>query len=131
VPERLRDRYRTAGGGPDARAELDAERAVVDDYIEALGIASAERDMLERIGLIGAADPDALLREASLLFAEGDLRGAADATHQVLAQLENARTQGIVRVAAAVALVVVLLALAFGLMRRRGVRTASDYTAAP
>jgi hypothetical protein len=131
VPERLRDRYRTAGGGLDARAELDAERAVVDDYTEALGIASAERDTLERIGLIGSADSDELLREANLLFAEGDLRGASDATHQVLAQLADARTQGIVRVAAAVALALVLLVLALGLMRRRGTRTASDYTAAP
>ena len=30
VPQRLRDRYRTYGGGADAREELDAERAVVD-----------------------------------------------------------------------------------------------------
>ena len=131
LPERLRDRYRTAGGGPDARNELDAEAAVVRAYGEALAVNAAERDLFERIGLLGGPDRDQLLREANLAFAEGDLRGAADATGAVQAQLDSARTQGIVRIAAAVALIVVLLVLAAALLRRRRPADGTDYTAAP
>ncbi len=131
LPRRLHDRYRTAGGAADARMELDAEAAVVDAYSQALGAAAAERDLLERIGLVGGVDPDELLRRSNTLFAEGDLRGAADATDEVRAQLASARTQGIVRVAAALALAVVLLGAALALVRRRRPREAADYTAAP
>jgi hypothetical protein len=131
LPERLRDRYRTAGGGPDARNEIDAQAAVVRAYGEALAVNAAERDLFERIGLLGGPDRDQLLREANLAFAEGDLRGAADATGAVQAQLNSARTQGIVRIAAAVALIVVLLVLAGALLRRRRPADGTDYTAAP
>jgi hypothetical protein len=131
LPQRLRDRYRTAGGGPDARSELDAEKAVVGAYGEALASNSAELDFLERIGLLGGADRDALLRQANVAFAEGDLRGAADATAEVQSQLDNARTQGIVRIGAAMALILILLILAVALARRRRPPHGSDYTAAP
>jgi hypothetical protein len=131
LPERLRDRYRTAGGGPDARAELDAEAAVVRAYGEALGTNAAEQDLLERIGLLGGPDRDQLLREANAAFAEGDLRHAAEVTERVQEQLDSARTQGIVRIAAAAALIVILLVLAIALVRRRGPGEGSHYTSAP
>jgi hypothetical protein len=131
LPDRLRDRYRTAGGGPDARAELDAEAAVVRAYGEALATNAREHDLLERIGLLGGPDRDQLLREANAAFAEGDLRHAAEVTDHVQEQLDSARTQGIVRILAAAALVVILLALAIALVRRRGPRDDSRYTSAP
>jgi hypothetical protein len=131
LPDRLRDRYRTAGGGPDARAELDAEVAVVRAYSEALGANAREHDLLERIGLLGGPDRDQQLREANAAFAEGDLRRAAEVTGRVQEQLDSARTLGIVRILAAAALIVILLALAIALVRRRGPREGSRYTSAP
>jgi hypothetical protein len=126
VPQRLRDRYRTAGGGDDARTELQAEAAVVDAYAAALARNAAQRGILERIGLLGGADPDDQLAEANRLFAEGDLRGAADLTAEAGTRLEQAATH------------LLLLALALGLARRQRRRPApvgsasdSDYTAAP
>ncbi len=131
LPERLRDRYRTAGGGPDARAELDAQIAVVRAYGEALSTNAAEHGFLERIGLLGGPDHDQLLREANAAFSEGDLRRAAEVTDRVQEQLDTARSQGIARIVAAVALIVILLVLAIGLVRRRGPSHGSHYTSAP
>lgn len=136
VPQRLRDRYRTAGGSGDARAELDAEAAVVDAYQAALDHNVTERGVVERIGLLGGPDPSVQLAEANRLFAEGDLRGAADAIAEASARLERAGTEGLVRIVAAVALVVALALLAVALIRRQrrgrvGEAPGSDYTAAP
>jgi hypothetical protein len=136
LPQRLRDRYRTGGGSADARAELEAERAVVEAYRAALLASVDERGILERIGLLGGPEPDQLLRDANGLFAEGDLRGAADAIDEARLALEQAGTQGLVRVGAAVVIIGALAALAWALARRSrsrplGERPGSDYTAAP
>ncbi|HEX2195129.1 MAG TPA: hypothetical protein VHK63_09270 [Candidatus Limnocylindria bacterium] len=132
LPDRLRDRYRTNGGDAAARQELDAQAAVVETYGTALERATAQRDLLERVGLVGGPEPDQLLAQANAMFAEGDLRGAADASQAALSAMENARAQGIARVAAAVVLVLMLLALAYFLTRRRGSdAAAARYTAAP
>ncbi|HEY7333206.1 MAG TPA: hypothetical protein VH859_09650 [Candidatus Limnocylindria bacterium] len=136
VPQRLRDRYRTSGGSADARAELDAEQAIVDAYREAITASADERGMLERIGLLGGPEPDALLRDANALFAEGDLRGAADGVEEAMLRLEHAGTEGLVRIGAAVAVSAALIVLAWALLRRSrtrtlGERAGSDYTAAP
>jgi hypothetical protein len=131
VPQRLRDRYRTAGGGADAREELEAERAVVDRYREVLGRSNGERSILERLGLLGGPRPSALLSDANRLFAEGELRGAAEAVAAARMRLEHAATDGIVRIAAVLLVAVVLMFVAFRLVRRRRARPASDYTAAP
>jgi hypothetical protein len=136
LPQRLRDRYRTGGGSTEARTELEAEQAVVDAYRGALDRAVGERGLLERIGLAGGDDPDALLRSANAAFAEGDLRAAADAIEDAATRLEHARTEGLVRVVAALVVVVALVALAWTVLRRSrprplGDRPGSDYTAAP
>lgn len=136
LPQRLRDRYRTSGGSSDARVELEAERAVVDAYRDALAASAAERGHLERIGLLGGPEPDALLRDANALFAEGDLRGAADAVDEAALRLEHAGTEGLVRIGAAVVVIVALVVLAWALLRRSrtrplGERAGTDYTAAP
>ncbi len=131
VPQRLRDRYRTAGGGPDAREELEAERAVVDRYQDVLARSNRERGLLERVGLLGGPRPSALLSDANRLFAEGELRGAAEAVAAAQLRLEHAATDGIVRSVAVLLVALVLLYVAFRLVRRRRARPASDYTAAP
>lgn len=136
LPQRLQDRYRTSGGGADARAELEAERAIVHAYRNALEASAAERGVLDRIGLLGGAEPDALLRDANGLFAEGDLRAAADAIDDATLRLEHAGTQGLVRIGAAVVVIVALTVLAWAILRRSryrplGERAGSDYTAAP
>ncbi len=131
VPQRLRDRYRTSGGGPDAREELEAERAVVDRYQDVLERSNRERGLLERLGLLGGPRPSALLSDANRLFAEGELRGAAEAVAAARLRLEHAATDGIVRIVAVLLVALVLVFVAFRLVQRRRARPANDYTAAP
>lgn len=125
TPERLRNAYEIAGGGSDARVELQAERAVVDDYRDVLGRAAAGRSFVQRVGLLGAPAPDALLAEAHRRFADGDLRGAADATAQARLSLESASTSGTLRLVSAAVIVLIGLAAAIYLLRRRRTLTAN------
>lgn len=131
VPQRLRDRYRTAGGGADARDELDAELAVVTGYQEVLDRANGERNILERLGLLGGPEPSSLLSDANRLFAEGELRGAAEAVAAARMRLEHAAADGLVRIAAVVLVLGVLIIVAFRLVRRRRADSATGYTSAP
>ncbi len=119
TPERLRDAYLADGGGSAARSELEAERVVVTDYAAALGRSTASRSLFQRVGLLGGPDPDALLASAHSLFADGELRGAADAASQATARLDGAESAGILRLASAVVLVVFALAAVLWLARRR------------
>lgn len=128
APTRLRDRYRSAGGGQEARIELDAEAAVAAGYATARDRAAADRDLLERIGLVGSAGSGARLERAASLFGQGDLRGAADTIDEVIATLDQARVTGVVRLGAAAA-VLVLLVIGLIVVARR--RRATGYTAAP
>ena len=131
IPSRLLDRYRTSGGGADARAELDAERAVVDAYVEVAALAEGESGFLEQVGLLGGPEPSATLSDAATLFGEGELRGAAEAIEAARTSLARAETDGIVRLTATIAAVVLLVLLATRLARRRRGTASSDYTAAP
>lgn len=131
VPQRLRDRYRSFGGGADAREELDAERAVVDAYVVVAERSAEERGILESLGLLGGPQPADLLADANRLFAEGELRGAAEATTAAQLRLDHAMTDGIVRVLAVVLIGAVLAFVAFRLARRRRAASGTDYTAAP
>jgi hypothetical protein len=126
APERLQQAYRSFGGGSEAQAELEAERAVVDAYADTLAEVNAERSVLERIGLIGGADPERELGLANGRFAEGDLRGSVDAISEAQRILDAAETGGIVRLASALLVVAILVALAVLLYRRR-----ASYTSAP
>jgi hypothetical protein len=119
APERLRDAYLVQGGAADAATELAAEAAVVDAYGVALDRVNAGRSLLERLGLVGAPDPAGHLTVANGLFADGDLRAAADAIEDAERQLAAAATTGITRlvsVLVALALAVVLIVV---LARRR------------
>jgi hypothetical protein len=128
MPDRLRDRYRTAGGSADAQAELAAETAVVRGYVDVRELLADEPSIVKRIGLLGGREPSALLAEAATLFGEGDLRGAAEEIDAARARVDGAAADGLVRIVSAVAVLTVVLALIL-LVRRR--RRATGYTARP
>ena len=124
APDRLQQAYRSYGGGPEAIAELDAERAVVEAYASTAGEINGERSFLERIGLIGGPDPAHELNVANGRFADGDLRGAIDAISEAQRIVAAAETGGIVRIVSAVLVALLLLGLAVLLVRRRSTYTA-------
>jgi len=127
-PDRLRDRYVVAGGGPEASSELDAERAVVDAYAAMQERVLAPRGPMEAVGLFGADAPTRSLAEAADSFGQGDLQAAAAALDRLELQLSRASSDGAVRLATVVVLVA-LLGLGMGVALRR--RSGSHYTAAP
>lgn len=131
VPQRLRDRYQTFGGSADARDELEAERAVVDAYVVALERSNQEPNVVEQLGLLGGPQPADLLADASQLFSEGELRGAAEASAAAQLRLDHALTDGIVRLLAILLVVVVVGLVAYRLARRGRGGSGTDYTAAP
>ena len=126
APDRLRQAYRTYGGGPEAVDELEAEQAVVDAYTATAAEVNGERSFVERVGLIGGPDPAAQLNLANGRFADGDLRGSLEAVTEAQRIVASAETGGIVRIASAILVIVLLLAFAVLLARRR-----TSYTAAP
>lgn len=124
--DRLQQAYRAYGGGAEAVAQLDAHRAVVELYAETANQVNAERGLVERIGLIGGPDPQRELAVANGRFTSGDLRGTVDAITEAQRILSAAETGGVVRLASAAVVVVLLLGVAIALFRRR-----ASYTAAP
>jgi len=125
APDRLRQAYRTYGGGPEAVDELEAERAVVDAYTTTAAEVNGERSFVERVGLIGGPDPASQLSLANGRLADGDLRGAIEAVTEAQRIVASAETGGIVRIGSAILVIVLALALAVLLVRRR-----TSYTAA-
>lgn len=123
--DRLQQAYRAYGGGAEAVAQLDAHRAVVELYAATADRVNAERGLIERIGLIGGPDPQRELALANGQFASGDLRGAVDSITEAERILSAAETGGLVRLASAFVIVLLLLGLAVALFRRR-----ASYTAA-
>jgi hypothetical protein len=126
-PDALRARYVADGGGPEAQAELDAERAVAGPYLALQRRMGGSIGPLERIGLFGADDPRRVLAQAGASFAAGDLRAAATRLDQAQVLVDRAAANGIVRVAGAV----LLLAVGFLIVARSRRREGSHYTAAP
>jgi hypothetical protein len=131
APQRLRDEYRTGGGTPAARTEIAAEASVVSTYSDALALATAERPLVEQVGLLGGDQPADTLAEAKAAFAAGDLIGAAELSSGALDRLERAGQDGLVRLASAAIVLVGLLVLAVSLARRRRRARGSGYTARP
>jgi len=128
APSELRARFAADGGGPDAKAELDAEQAVVDPYVELQKRATGQRGPLDAIGMFAADDPLQLLAAARNSFGQGDLRAAAETLDRVALQLNRAPTNGVVRIASAAVLLTVIGLIVGRTARRRG---GSHYTAAP
>ena len=126
APDRLQQAYRSFGGGAEAQAELDAQRAVVDAYSSTAADLNAARTFLERVGLIGGPEPSEQLALANGRFADGDLRGAVEAISEAQRMLASAEGGGLVRLISAALVVLILAALAVVLFRRR-----AAYTAAP
>jgi hypothetical protein len=127
APARLRERYLLAGGGAEAAAELDAERALVDAYVGMQERAEAPRGPLDAVGLFLAEDPGQLLADAAGSFGQGDLEVAAATLDRLELELNRASSDGAVRLAGTVVLVT-LLGLGVGVTLRR--RSGSHYTAA-
>lgn len=125
APDRLQQAYRSFGGGAEAQAELDAQRAVVDAYAATAADVNGPRTFLERVGLLGGPEPSEQLRLANGRFADGDLRGSAEAISEAQRILASAEGSGIVRLVSAVLVLLVLAALAVILFRRRATYTAS------
>ncbi len=126
APDRLELSYRSFGGGTEADAELDAQRAVADAYAVTASDLNEARSFLERVGLIGGPDASDQLRLANGRFADGDLRGSVEAIGEAQRILASAESGGMVRLVSAAFVVLVLAALAVLLFRRR-----AAYTAAP
>ncbi len=124
APGRLQQAYRSFGGALEAQGELDAERAVVREYAATAADVNAPRTLLERLGLIGGQDPAQQLTLANGRFAEGDLRGSAEAISEAKRIVESAEAGGWARAISAGLVVVVLAALAVVLFRRRAAYTA-------
>ena len=109
TPDRLVARWRTNGGDVGARRELDAELAFLqayraaDDQIDGL-------NPIERLGVLGGQEPRAVLAEAAGLFAGGDLGAAAASIERAINLDAGAQGAGVVRLAAATAVVAVLAA---------------------
>jgi hypothetical protein len=122
--DRLQQTYRAYGGGSEAVSQLEAHGAVVDLYADTADRVNAERSFIERIGLLGGPQPEGELALANGRFASGDLRGTVDAITEAQRILEAAETGGIVRLASAALVVVLLLGLAVILFRRRASYTA-------
>lgn len=126
TPSRLARQFAAAGGGAAAQAELAAEVALVDAYLE-LQERARPRGPLETIGLLAADDPRTLLAAAGDAFAQGDLRGAAATLDAAEVQLNRATANGVVRLASVVVLLTVVYLLWSATSRRRGV---THYTGA-
>jgi hypothetical protein len=131
APDRLRTEFQAGGGSQAARDELEAEAAVVAAYSEARGLQDASPSPVEQVGLLGGDQPDALLDEARTSFAEGDLVGANAAATEARDRLRNAGQDGLVRIASAIVVGVLLSMLAIAQVRRRGRVRSSGYTARP
>lgn len=125
-PDRLRERYRAEGGGPDAQAELDAERAVVEAMAAAEERVGAPRGILEQIGLFGSDDGARMLADARVSFGDGDLRTASELIAAAEHRLDGALVDGLLRIGTAVLLLLVVVA-ALVVRARRGRGT--HYTA--
>lgn len=125
APDRLQQAYRSFGGGPEAVAELDAQRSVVDAYTATAAEVNGSRTFLERVGLIGGADPAQQMTLANGRFADGDLRGSVEAITEAQRILGSAEAGGLVRLVSAALVVLILAILAVLLFRRR-----ASYTAA-
>jgi hypothetical protein len=100
-------------------SEVAAERAVARAYVDAAERVNAPRTFLERIGLIGSADPEAQLAVANGRFAEGELRAAANAIAEVERIVDAAAGSGLVRLASLAVVLVLAIVLTVVAFRRR------------
>jgi hypothetical protein len=119
TPDRLVAIWQTDGGGDASRRELAGEAA----FLQAYRAADQRIDGLnpiERLGVLGGPEPRAVLAGAAGLYAGGDLDAAVAAIDRAVNLDAGAQGSGVVRLAAALALVSVVAAgVLLGLRRLR------------
>ena len=119
TPDRLVVAWHADGGGTLSRRELDAEAAFLQEYRAAENRID-DLNPIERLGVLGGPEPRAVLASAAGLYAGGDLDGAAAAIDRAISLDTGAQGAGVVRLAAGVAVVSVLVAgFLLGLRRLR------------
>ncbi len=129
APDRLAAAYHAHGGGTEAWAEIDAERAVADAYGEAAATIDDRLDPVARIGLLLGPSPEQRLATAATAFAAGDLRVAADELAGLNQDLATATAGGLVRLLGVLVALGVAVLLATMAIRRR--RASTVYTPEP
>lgn len=106
--------YETARGVADVEAVLEEVEGATAALEEATDAVGAGRDPLAMVGLL-MASPERTLDDALRAFAAGDFDAAAARAADAVAQVDGARTAGLIRLAA----VVVALLLVWLLVRWR------------
>jgi hypothetical protein len=119
APVRLRDAYRVHGGGLESWAEIDAERAVVDAYVD-VEAALSQADPVGRVGLLIGPSPEERLATAASAFAAGDLRVSADELTSLGQDLATATAGGLARMLGLGVAIGAGVLLATYALRRRG-----------
>lgn len=123
APDRLGAAYRLHGGGAEAWAEIEAERAIVQAHAAVAATIGTGLGPMARIGLWGGPSPEERLAAATTAFAGGDLRAAADLLADLDRDLTTATAVGLVRLLSAV--VVLASAILIGVIAIRRRRAAS------
>lgn len=118
TPANLVALWRAAGAGTATRAELTAESAFVTAYRSAQASIGGDPNPVQRLGLLGAPAPQALLTSAAGRFAAGDLAAAVDDVRRAMSAARNAQASGVVRIAIGLALLAVVAA-GISLLARR------------
>ena len=122
------DQLRAAFEGEDidaAEREAHEQLAALDAIATATAELAGEDDLIERIGLLGEAQPEDALEAARSAFEAGDDQAAADAAADALAEATDATDRGRARVGvgAGALLAVDVIALAAIALRRRRPRS--------
>jgi hypothetical protein len=117
APGRLAAVWLVDGGGTKARAELEAERALVDAYVAARARIGRPNPVQE-LGILGGPGPTSLLATAAGLYTNGDLAGAVATIERASSLAAGAQAAGVVRLAIGAALLAIV-ALLVALTARR------------
>ena len=80
---------------------------------------TAERSLIERLGLVGGHDPDKQLAMANGQFTEGELSRSLESIAEAERIVDQAATAGVVRLVSLLLLVLITVGLVIVLFRRR------------
>jgi hypothetical protein len=129
TPDRLRAAYEVHGGGPQAWAEIDAERALVEVYVRESETIAAGLDPIARVGFLFGPGPEERRAAAATAFAAGELGLAADELEALHQGLATATAGGLARLLGVIVAVLAGALLVTLAIRRR--RTSTNYTPEP
>ncbi|MDH4306850.1 MAG: hypothetical protein OEX04_05175 [Acidimicrobiia bacterium] len=117
-PPSLESRFEAGEDSGILIGELEARRVIAEGLLEARAAVDTERSLFESVGLIGA-DPEADLGAAVVAFADADLEAARIGSGEVIDLMGAAQETGVVRVSAAVGIVVLFVTVVWWRRRRR------------